>query len=294
MDIRRLRYFVAVAETLSFTAAARQLGMAQPPLSVQIRRLEEEIGSRLFDRANRRTILTPAGRHLLTRARQILDLAGTTRNELEDAAAGRAGTLNIGVSDPSFAAQPIRILRKFVRKHRGVRLQVKNGDSASLQARLRTGEIDAAYGIADPAWPFRRLALCVTRLIIAVGKRHRLQDRSSLALADLVGERILVDGRADSDPAGTAFSALSGNPAIPPNIDRSSGDLNERLWQAAIGLCVTPCLEIETERLASSLRAIPLKEISTEFPVYCYASPESQAPALELLLHFIEANEDPS
>ena len=73
MEIRRLRYFVAVAEELSFTRAAERLHIAQPPLSIQIRALEQEVGARLFDRDQRHVYLTQAGKHLLKRARSILD-----------------------------------------------------------------------------------------------------------------------------------------------------------------------------------------------------------------------------
>src|SRR5258708_28324015 len=72
MEIRRLRYFVAVAEELSFTRAAERLHIAQPPLSIQIRALEQEVGARLFDRDQRHVFLTQAGKHLLVRAREIL------------------------------------------------------------------------------------------------------------------------------------------------------------------------------------------------------------------------------
>ncbi len=96
MELRHLRYFVAVAEELNFTRAAERLNMAQPPLSTQIRSLEEELGTRLFDRDKRRVDLTQAGRQMLVRARAILAAADDAVKEARRAAAGDIGELQLG------------------------------------------------------------------------------------------------------------------------------------------------------------------------------------------------------
>ena len=96
MELRHLRYFVAVAEALSFTRAAERLHIAQPPLSMQIRALEEELGAALFHRTKRRVSLTAAGHAFLLRARQILADAETARDEVGRAARGELGRLRIG------------------------------------------------------------------------------------------------------------------------------------------------------------------------------------------------------
>jgi DNA-binding transcriptional LysR family regulator len=96
MDLRLLRSFVAVAEELHFGRAARRLGLSQPPLSVQIRRLEEELGARLFERDRRHVALTDAGQLLLGRARHLLGEAERARVEVARAARGEGGTLTIG------------------------------------------------------------------------------------------------------------------------------------------------------------------------------------------------------
>ncbi len=90
MELRQLRYFLAVAEELHFGRAARRLHMSQPPLSVQVGRLEQEIGTALFVRSTRRVSLTPAGRHLQLRARRIIDEVESVRLDMHDYALGRA------------------------------------------------------------------------------------------------------------------------------------------------------------------------------------------------------------
>src|SRR5258708_10974642 len=105
MEIRRLRYFVAVAEELSFTRAAERLHIAQPPLSIQIKALEQEVGARLFDRDQRHVFLTQAGKHLLDRAPGILASVETATAEVRCAELGQVGSLHLGsTSSPIFTS----------------------------------------------------------------------------------------------------------------------------------------------------------------------------------------------
>jgi DNA-binding transcriptional LysR family regulator len=106
MELRHLRYFVAVAEERSFTRAAERLWVAQPGLSTQIRRLETELGVRLFDRHTRGVDLTDAGRLLLERARVVLAAADTAQATGEDIRAGLNGSLRLGSPADRTGAAP--------------------------------------------------------------------------------------------------------------------------------------------------------------------------------------------
>ena len=97
MELRTLRYFITVAQELNITRAAEKLNMSQPPLSNQIRGLEEELGVRLFIRGKRRLTLTDEGSLLLRRAVQLLDLADKTRQELATMKDGVSGTICLGM-----------------------------------------------------------------------------------------------------------------------------------------------------------------------------------------------------
>src|SRR5258708_22710327 len=107
MEIRRLRYFVAVAEELSFTRAAERLHIAQPPLSIQIRALEQEIGARLFDRDHRHVYVTQAGKHLLDPARPILESGHAAKAEVRGAALGGVGRVPLGYPPPATLTSPL-------------------------------------------------------------------------------------------------------------------------------------------------------------------------------------------
>src|SRR5580692_1189728 len=114
MEIRRLRYFLAVAEEMSFTRAAERLHIAQPPLSIQIRALEQEIGARLFDRDQRHVFLTQAGKHLLDRAKGILASVESAKAEVRCAALGEVGSLHLGyASSAMFTSSLTSAIKQF-------------------------------------------------------------------------------------------------------------------------------------------------------------------------------------
>ena len=116
MELSHFRAFVAVAEELHFGRAARRLDMQQPPLSRLIQRMEREMGTRLFDRTNRRVELTPAGRVLLERAKRVLEQADLAVHATQRAARGETGSLAVGfVGSATYGVLP-EVLRLFRRR----------------------------------------------------------------------------------------------------------------------------------------------------------------------------------
>lgn len=113
VELRHLRYFVAVAEDLSFTSAARRLNVSQPPLSQQIRQLEDELGTSLFKRTSRRVELTPAGAALLVRARAILAELDQAAEEVKVIGRGHVGTLDIGMTGSVLLGRLAALVRDF-------------------------------------------------------------------------------------------------------------------------------------------------------------------------------------
>jgi LysR family hydrogen peroxide-inducible transcriptional activator len=194
MELHQLRYFVAVAETGSFTRAAEREGVTQPTLSEQILRLEGKthgLGRRLFDRLGRKVVLTDAGRELLGRAQAILGAVGEAERAVRDSAEG--GLLRIGAI-PTVAPFVLpRAVTRFRKEHPAVQLQLKEDLTERLLGDLLAGDLD----VAVMALPIRDDRLHVERLfseplLMALPPKHHLGARSEVKLADVVDEPFIL------------------------------------------------------------------------------------------------------
>ena len=142
MDIRQLRYFLVVAQEGQFTKAAGRLHMAQPPLSQQIRQLEEELGVALFKRGGRHIELTDAGHVLAARAEQILELVGSTKRELGDLTQGRRGTVSVGAVSSCGAFLLPRYIRDFHESCPDITFEIWEGDTYRIMDLVDKGLVD--------------------------------------------------------------------------------------------------------------------------------------------------------
>jgi DNA-binding transcriptional LysR family regulator len=198
MELRHLRYFVAIAEEHSFTRAAERLWVAQPGLSTQIRRLEAELGVRLFERHTRGVDLTQAGALFLERARTVLaaaDAAGATGSDLKG---GVAGTVRLGVATPGRWRRTAVLLERFALERDGVELTVLEGYGGTLWRDLRDGRLDALIAPTSFGSPdLRRLKLGTEHWVVLVSDDHRLAGSGPLEPRQLHGERISVTAHRD-------------------------------------------------------------------------------------------------
>src|ERR1041385_4436604 len=156
MELRHLRYFVAVAEELNFRRAAERLRLAQPALSSQIKSLEDELELRLLERTTRSVKLTHAGRVLLEEARAVLSAAAQAEQRARGAGHGLVGMLRVGVIAPAANAWLAGILRAFHQRFPGVQLSLFDLTSPEQLHRLHNGELDA--GLLRPPVGFPELA----------------------------------------------------------------------------------------------------------------------------------------
>ena len=144
MDLKQLQYFIAVVEEENISAAARKLHMSQPPLSHQIKLLEQELGVRLLERGPRKVILTDEGKLLYKRAHHMLELADTTIRELEECRKGHAGTLHIGTVSTSGAVMTDDRVLAFHRAYPHIRFEIHEGNTIELIDWIEAGIIELA------------------------------------------------------------------------------------------------------------------------------------------------------
>ncbi len=215
LDLRKVRYFAAVAEHLNFGRAAEALHIAQPVLSRQIRALEHELKVQLFERDNRSTRLTPAGEALLGDARTLLPAADATRRRVRDVAAGQR-TFAVGFMPGLILTSAVRELS---RRHPGLSVEVFRTDWTNQTDLVRDGRGDIGY-LRLPA-DARGLAiepLFSEPRVVVLSADHRLAGKDAVTVADLAGEHLLQDPDAVPEWRDIAVELRGRQPrkAIPP------------------------------------------------------------------------------
>jgi len=188
VDLRKIRYFVAVAENLHFRKAADELHIAQPALSRSIGVLERELGTQLFVRDKRSVSLTPAGRQLLDDAQPLLAAADATRRRVQRAGRG-AHHLVVGFRAGIVMTPAVRA---FTKKRPDVTVEVQRLEWDEQEEVILSGRVDIAY-VREPINErgLRLVPLFAERRLAALPAAHPLAGRASLSTADLAGERHL-------------------------------------------------------------------------------------------------------
>ena len=198
MDIRILSYFVVIAEELNITKAAEKLNMSQPPLSSQIKVLEEELDTTLFIRGKRHLQLTESGKLLYRHAKEIISLANKTKEEIRAMGKGISGKISIGLvegSAPNIAASWID---SFLKKYNKAEFSIIDGNSDELIQKLRSGLIDLAV-ITSPCdnTLLNSFKVGQERITAFMSKDHPLAslDGNTIDLIKLKGEPLIIPSR---------------------------------------------------------------------------------------------------
>jgi len=196
MELRRLRYFVAVAEELSFNRAAKRLHIAQPPLSNQIKQLEEELGVLLFERSSRGVRMTEAGELLLEEARRIFVQVDQTVNVIRRVGPGEVGRLTLGFGPSACNEVLPPILRVFGDRYPQVELFLREMRPDRIVQRLRDKQIDAGF-LYLPLEDASLNIECVSRepLVLALPDAHPLSSKRRVELQEVASEPFVLPAR---------------------------------------------------------------------------------------------------
>jgi len=249
MELHQLRYFCAVAETGSFSRAAEHSHVAQPSLSQQILKLEDELGARLFDRLGRSVRLTDVGKAFLPRARAVLRELEAAKGDVVERKDSVAGSLTVGVI-PTIAPYYLPPkLSSFTRQFPQARVTVVEEITPVLLDRLRASTVDVAI-LALPirGHEFDTFALLTERLFAALPKKHSLAGRRSLALKDLRKDPFLLlrDGHCFRDTAVAACDRAR----VSPQVIFESGQFSSILSMVGTGMGVSIVPEMAIEKTA--------------------------------------------
>lgn len=197
MDLKQLRYFTTVAEERSFSRAAKRLHLSQPPLSMQLKNLEAQLGVQLLERSNRGVTLTPAGQIFYDEVRSLLVRLEQARIKAQNAGRGDVGTLSIGfVSIADYGILP-PALKRFRAKFPGVEVQLHEQTTDAQIRDIRAARLDLGIGLAPVDEPDLDFEMVMKeRLVLAAPTGHRLvkADRA-VDLRRLSNERFIIPPR---------------------------------------------------------------------------------------------------
>lgn len=259
MELRHLRYFVAVAEELHFRRAAERLHVAQPAVSEQVRKLEEELGVRLFDRTQRNVALTDAGAALLTEAHRVLRQAEAARLAARSAS-DRPG-LRIGYVPTALRASIPRALRRLVAAMPNLQTTIVPGAGLELVDAVRAGELDVAVvSLPVPTAGVRVTPLGEQRVVAVFPISHEHAVKPHVDLEQIAPERIVVLPRDVDRPLFDAVLAMCCAAGVSPTlIEMPDGQVDRMLLAVAAGTEMAVLPECVAERYADAgVRFVPL------------------------------------
>jgi DNA-binding transcriptional LysR family regulator len=285
VELRHLRSFVAVAEELHFTRAARRLHIAQQPLSAAIARLERELGVQLFARTTRRVELTEAGAALLDPARAALQAVEDAIGAAVAAGRGEAGDLVLGLS--SGAWYGLEPLFEAVRERTQLRLHVRQQSTRPLLDDVRAGDLAAAVGLCvQDAGGLGTQRLKDEPVLLAVPAQHRLAGRTRVDVAELREETFALDDPSDGPDYNAAVLAVCARAGFTPRTRNYA--THHDAWQNAILLhgCVGLTVTSAIHSAHRDLQLIALEPAAT-FPLDLLWLPTGDEPLPPTLGAFI-------
>jgi DNA-binding transcriptional LysR family regulator len=286
VELRHLRYFVAVAEEGHFGRAAERLHIAQPPLSRQIRALEDELGFALFDRSRRTIEVTPAGRVFLARVRRVFEMLEGSVIEARRASKGELGRIAVGYPSSVAYSGLTEMLRAFRERSPSVALVLREMPPQDQIVALKEGRLDVGFvrgPLEEPtlaAEPVR-----TEPLVVALPDGHPLASRRRIALAELAREPFVSFPRARGPSFFDLLMRLCHQAGFTPNIVQEAPQLDMvSLVAAGFGVAIVPRSMRHVRHEGLVYRPLENAPITTLLVAW---RPENRSPVLRDFLEVV-------
>lgn len=289
MELRHLRYFVVLAEELHFGNAAKRLHITQPPLSLNIRQLEESLGARLFFRDSRSVRLTPVGAAFLPEAVRALAQAQAAEEAGRALAAGTAGKLHIAFTSSMLYRGMPEILQAFDARHPRIELELQDMTVLEQNDALPRGLIDAGFSPRQNLAPgLASHALDDDLFVCCVRESHWAAGRESIALEALAKERFVVFAREITPKRYDLLLSMCLRAGFRP---REAAHVRQWLTAAVlvsfgVGVALVPA-SLQRAHVRC-VRFIPLEGEQMQTPGYFTWNPEAMSPALQRFIAEVE------
>lgn len=290
MELRHLRYFMAVAEELSFSKAGERLRIAQPALSRAVGELEEDLGVQLFDRSRRQVRLTPAGEALWRESGIVFERLDDAVRRVREIARGEAGELRVGYIGPPTRGFLGALLKEFREKHPGVTLVIEERTPERVWEMVSKGKL--SVGLTRPVrshddlGPQSRLLL-EERLCLALPAGHPFAVRKSVRWKDLAGLPLILLARREGAGSHDAILAACREAGVQPEIVRTPSLMGTILQyvEAGTGFGIVPeCAETG----AAGVALVPLVPKRT-IPLVLVWSKDAVNPAADAFRELVLA-----
>ncbi|MBC3268948.1 LysR family transcriptional regulator [Pseudomonas sp. SWRI81] len=235
MTLTQLEIFSRVAELRGFTLAAQRLGISQSAVSHAMKSLEQELGVELLRRHQSQVELSDIGEQLLLRARAMLGLANTLRQEAADARGMKTGTLRIGSFGPTSSIRLLpKILQRFRQAHPGIEVHIDEGPDRQVIQWLEERRIDVGF-VVLPEERFDTFALLEDQMVALLPRGHRLAAQSALRLKDLCDDPFVLTEAGSAELVSRLFMAAR----LQPNIRYRCSQLISTLDTVSRGDAIT-------------------------------------------------------
>ncbi len=290
MEMRQIRYFVAVAEEGNFSAASRRLYVSQPPITRQIQQLERELGVELFIRHRKGVTLTPAGEAFLEEARQILTRSRLARERSQAAAQGDIGSLEVAYFGSAIYAVIPQLIRQFRARNPTVSVSLQPLPKDAQMEGIKDGQIHVGFGRFFPQDDaVIQRTVSEEKLIVAIPEGHPFQKRRTITAQALSRETLILFPKVGRPSFADEVLRVLTQRNFKLQKALETADLSSAMALTAAGMGVCPVPDSVAQLEWPNVRFLRLQGINELAAVNCIYTSDRESP---ILLRFLETLND--